>query len=127
MLRCGDVLRLFDATAQGEVKDRWFVCLDPENGWFARIVTRRPRHQPVQLTQREHPFLDHDSYVEIGLTVTVSDNEIDQALAENGTPAGRISTHAAIQILAAWKRSELVPPSMMDAIVRHLTEQYRLS
>jgi hypothetical protein len=122
---CGDVLWLFDGTAAGATKERMFVCLDPENGWFARIVTRQPRRDPVQLTIAAHPFLDHDSFVETGIPVEFYEGEIEEAV-DRGRNVGRISIEAARRVMIAWQGAEVTPPQARDVIVRRLRETFGL-
>jgi hypothetical protein len=124
VIRCGDVVRLFDATAAGDAKDRMFVCLDPVNGWFARIVTREPRHHPVRLRATDHDFLDHDSHIETGIPVQFYDDDLQEAEATG--PVGRISPEMATRMLDAWQRAEVTPPVVRDLVVRQLRETYRL-
>ena len=89
MIRCGDVVQLFDATAAGDAKDRMWVCLDPVNGWFARIVTREPRHYPIRLRAADRGFLDHDSHIETGIPVQFYDEDLQEA--DTAGPVGRIA------------------------------------
>jgi hypothetical protein len=124
VVRCGDVLVLFDSTAAHQVKDRMFVCVDPVEGWFARIVTREPRHYPVKITVADHPFLDHDSYIETGIPAQYQDDEIEEA--EQAGIRGRISEATAKRMLTAWEEAEVTPPLIRDAVLRHLRETYRL-
>ncbi len=119
MARCGDVLWLFDGTAVRDRKMRMFVCLDPTQGWCARIVTRPPRHEPVLMERRDHRFLRHDSYVETGTPVEFGDDEI-----EEGRLAGRISADLARRMITAWERAEVAPPHARDAVIGHLREEF---
>ena len=103
-----------------------FVCLDPIQGWFARIVTREPRHWPVRLhAGPEHGFLDHDSYVETGIPVEFYDDDIEEAEARDGV-LGRISADAARRMMNAWAEAEVTPPAARDVILQQLRETFGL-
>jgi hypothetical protein len=119
MVSCGDVIWLYDATAARDAKTRMFVCLDPEQGWCARIVTRRPRHHPVLIRKSDHPFLDHDSYVETGMPVEFLDDD----LATAGC-AGRISGAVARSIVEAWQRSDVTPEEARDSVILRLKLEF---
>lgn len=124
--RCGDVLWLFDGTARGESKMRMFVCLDPEQGWCARIVSRQPRHDPVAIGRSDHPFLDHDSFIETGMPVEFYEGELEDAVAD-GRLAGRISADAARRIVAAWERAKVTPPYARDAVVKRVKDEFGIA
>lgn len=124
MVRCGDVLWLFDGTAAGENKDRMFVCLEPTRGWFARIVTRQPRYRPVSLPESGHPFLRHDSYVETGMPVEFYEAEVDES--ERRGVAGRVSHTVAAAIVTAWSDARVTPPAAREEIVTRVRETYGL-
>ena len=124
MIRCGDVVRLFDAAAAGVAKDRRFVCVDPVQGWFARIVTREPRHHPVRLRAADHEFLDHNSFVETGIPIQFFDDDLREADAAGAV--GRISEDVAKRMLTAWQEAEVTPPAVREAIQQHLRETFRL-
>ena len=122
MARCGDVLVLYDATAARQPKARMFVCLDPEQGWCARIVTRQPRRHPVMMDPRDHPFLDHHSYIETGMPVEFLDDEL-----ESSRSVGRISASVAHRIVEAWQRSEVVPPQARDAVIARVRSEFKIA
>jgi hypothetical protein len=124
VIRCGDVVRLFDATAAGDAKDRMFVCLDPVNGWFARIVTREPRHYPIRLRAADNDFLDHDSHIETGIPVLFFDDELEEA--EAAGQVGRISAEVAKRMLAAWERAEVTPLVVRELVTGQLRETFGL-
>ena len=126
MVRCGDVLWLFDGTASSERKDRMFVCLDPEQGWCARIVSKRPRHEPVAIGRRDHPFLYHDSYIETGMPVDFLESEFEDAVAD-GRRVGRISAAVARRIVLAWERADVAPPQARDAVVKRVKEEFGIA
>jgi hypothetical protein len=124
--RCGDVLWLFDGTARDAPKARMFVCLDPEQGWCARIVSRPPRHEPVAISRNDHPFLDHDSYIETGIPIEFLEDELADAIAA-GRRVGRISADAARSIVAAWQRARVTPPYARDAVIRRVKEEFGIA
>jgi hypothetical protein len=121
MVSCGDVIWLYDATASRDTKTRMFVCLDPEQGWCARIITRRPRHHPVLIGKSDHPFLDHDSYIETGMPVEFLDDDLATAQC-----AGRILDAVARSIIDAWQRSEVTPEEARDAVIMRIKSQFEI-
>ncbi len=103
-----------------------FVCLDPEQGWCARIVSRPPRHEPVAVSRNDHPFLDHDSYIETGIPIEFLEDELADAIAA-GRRVGRISADAARSIVAAWERARVTPPYARDAVIRRVKEEFGIA
>jgi hypothetical protein len=70
----------------------------------------------VAISRDDHPFLDHDSYVETGMPVEFYEGEFEDAVSE-GRLIGRISPDAARRIIAAWERAKVTPPYARDAVV----------
>ncbi len=103
-----------------------FVCLDPEQGWCARIVSRRPRHEPVAIARNDHPFLDHDSYIETGIPVEFYEGELEDAVTE-GRLVGQISPDTARRIIAAWERAKVTPPHARDPVISRLKEEFGIA
>jgi hypothetical protein len=123
LARVGDVLWLYDDTAARERKRRMFVCLDPERGWFARIVSDPPRHAKsddyVPVMRADHAFLDHDSFVETGREVDFGEDEF-----ESIRPVGRISASCARRNIDAWQKSRVAPVEVRDVVVARLTSEF---
>jgi hypothetical protein len=119
MARCGDVMWLYDATAARDPKLRMFVCLDPAQGWCARVLSREPRHGGVPIAAAEYSFLSRDSYIETGMPIEMLEDEINQ-----GRRAGQISTTTAQRIVAAWERSLVTPPCARDAVITELKSTF---
>ena len=69
---------------------------------FARINTRGSRPGSVLITQADHSFLRHDSYIECGGLFELDDYVIEQSLDSTGRGVlGAISRQTIPAILAA--------------------------
>jgi hypothetical protein len=82
MLKAFDVIRIHDGTTTPP-KPRMVVCIHYENGWYYRITSKK--WLPcLQLLKIDHPFLDHDSFLECGQPLELSDYEIQNAMNKFG-------------------------------------------
>ena len=85
-------------------KFKMVVCLDNAEGLFLRINTGDKFRPCVGIAKRDHPFLDHDSYVECSLNV-LDEYVIEEALAQDGV-IGRVNEqHKA----AIWQHLKTSP------------------
>ena len=76
------------------------VCIEPSLGLFFRINTEGKWQTSVNLTQADHPFLDHDSHLECGDPLEIDDYMIEQAL-DRRPVIGQVSRALIPVILAA--------------------------
>lgn len=73
------------------------VCLNEPEGWFLRINSRDVIRPCVALSRAEHPFLDHDSFIDCSLCV-IDEYEIDESISRAGV-IGTVKTEIAPQVL----------------------------
>lgn len=95
-----DVVRIHDGCIRPP-GPKMIVCVEPELGFFFRINTEGKWQHPVKLSKLpDHPFLDHDSYLECGDPLDLDDYMLQQAL-DRRPVLGKISRQLVPDILAA--------------------------
>src|SRR5262249_52216889 len=77
------------------------VCVEATLGFFFRINTRANWQQSLSLEKEpDHPFLDHDSYLECGDPLELDDYVVKQSLDDRGV-IGTVSQALIPDILKA--------------------------
>jgi hypothetical protein len=77
------------------------VCVEATLGFFFRINTRSNWQQSLFLKKRpDHPFLDHDSYLECGDPLELDEYVVEQSLDDKGV-IGTVSQALIPDILEA--------------------------
>ncbi len=108
-----EVVRIFDETTT-PAKRRMIACIHVGNGWFFRINSKRWQ-TPVLLRKFDHPFLDHDSYLECGEPLDVDDYLIDQAIAKFGI-LGKLAEVVVPDVLQAVDKARTLTKRDKEAI-----------
>lgn len=116
MIKVLDVIWVYDETIRPPAPKMW-VCLEPDLGLFFRINTEQWR-TPIKLLQCDHSnFLTHDSYLECGQPIELTENELDDALRSRGV-IGRVDERLAPDILAVIESIDTVSPNDKTAIAQ---------
>ncbi len=79
----------------------------------------------MPVRKNDHPFLDHDGYIETGIPVEFYEGEFENAISE-GRLAGKISADVARAIVSAWERAKVTPPDAREAVVKRIKEEFGL-
>jgi len=79
LLRPLDVIMIYDDCIRPP-GPKMVVCIEPDLGMFFRINTKDRWQVSVKLALEDHPFLDHDSYLECGDPLELDDYVIEEAL-----------------------------------------------
>jgi len=66
-----------------------YVCLDFDEGWFLRINSKDHFKPCVPITKKQHPWLDHDSYVECTFLM-LDEYEVEESIRSEGV-VGQVS------------------------------------
>ena len=83
----------------------WVVLL-PSAGVFVRINTRGWREGSIRIAKSDHPWLDHDSYIECGSPLDGDEYLVEQALNRRGV-IGSVTATALRELLPVIEASEL--------------------
>ena len=99
---------------------KMIACVEPDKGWFFRINSKDKWPVPVLLEQSLHRgFLTHDSYLECGSPLEISDYLIEQSLERDGI-LGSLDPCIAQRICDALGRSHKISPNDRALIVAAL-------
>lgn len=102
MLGFLDVIWVFDRTTRPP-KNKMYVCLSFEEGWFLRINSSDKFRPCVALSQLGHAWLDHDSFIECAL-LELDEFEIEDAVFRGGiigSVDGSLASSIADKLLSA--------------------------
>lgn len=114
MIRALDVIWIHDDVIRPP-GPKMVVCIEPGLGLFFRINTR-PWQIPAALVRLpDHPFLDHDSFLECGEPLELDDYIVDEALRRRGV-IGRIAPATVPEILSALDQARRVSAADKAAI-----------
>lgn len=83
------------------------VCIEPTLGFFYRINTEGKWQVPVPILKTDHPFLNHDSFIECGEPFELDDYLIDESIRRSGV-LGQIAASLALSIYRAAVRASTV-------------------
>lgn len=92
-----DIILIPDDTVRPP-KPKFVVCVEASLGLFYRINTKKWR-PVVFLSKMDHPFLDHDSYIESGDPLEIDDYIVNESIRKKGI-IGQISNEVALKIIA---------------------------
>lgn len=108
-IRPWDVIVIPDETVRPP-KPKFVMCVEPDEGWFYRINTKRWPPAVKLVRETLHPFLDHDSYLECGDPLEIDDFIVEAALRKYGV-IGTVHPSLAVEILRLLAAAETLRES----------------
>ena len=105
MLELFEVIWIFDRTTKPQ-KRKMVVCLDSDEGWFLRINSKDRFKPCVPISQSEHSWLEHDSYVECTFLM-LDEFEVDESIRREGI-VGQVSLALKTKVLGHLKAARYI-------------------